>query len=227
MDGKLCDSPITKHHLEKIFQEYFHATAKLENVEAEIISKGMGFLSDVMRVKLKWSTENGFPSTVIVKAPKIDYVNKFIDAIGGAKLDDDFVVKVHQAECDAYSIIQNCPIPIPKVYACWPITDTKPGLVVMDDLGDHGGILPSLSDGVTFGQWRNVVMTLADLHAWSLTTDIPWKNKLGTIEGALSKFFLGSDETSAKSLKDVKEKYPEYFGTLNEEAVLKVLLLPV
>jgi hypothetical protein len=176
-----------------------------------------------MCVDLTWENDNGLPKRVVVKAPKMDHVNKIVEDIGAPPMDEGFVSSAHKTECIAYNILsQGSPVPIPKVYGCWPITETHPGLIIMEDLTDKAGLIDNLAKGLNLNQWKSIVASLADLHAWSLTTKVPWREQVCGIE-SLTVIFKGFQEMSEFGLRAAKEKYPEYFADLDEKACLKHL----
>jgi thiamine kinase-like enzyme len=83
-------------------------------------------------------------------------------------------------------------------------------------------IIDNIADGLNFNQWRSIVENLADLHAWSLTTEVPWREKVADMSN-MEEFFKSFTSTVAVAVKACKEKYPEYFGHVNEEKVLEFM----
>lgn len=224
----ICNGPITKQHVEEILQEYFKTNAKLAKATGEIISVGLGFTSDVMRVDLEWEIKNGLPKRVIVKAPKIENIAAFMEKFTGetgqeaTNMSAQFVPLIHEAECKAYKILKTeTPLPIPKIYGYWLIGKTNPGVIIMEDLGERAGIVDNIATGLTFSQWRSIVENLADLHAWSMTTEIPWQKDVADIT-SLEEMFKNFGKTASYSIKLAKEKYPEYFSDLDEEKIVAV-----
>lgn len=224
----ICDGPITKQHLEEILQKYFKTQTRLTKADGVIISRGLGFTSDVMRIYLEWDVKDGLPVKVIAKAPKIESIgrlNEIYVADPGQDATDmgtRIVSLIHQAECSAYEIFHvHQPIPIPKIYGYWYIDTEHPGLLVMEDMGDKAMVVDNISTGLNLSEWQSVVEHIADLHAWSLTTDIPWRDKVADIS-LMAEFFKGLNKTASTSIKIVKDKYPEFLGHVDEEKVLKV-----
>lgn len=228
MPDLICEGPITKDHVEQILQEYFKTDIKLAKAKGVVISKGLGFTSDVMRVDLEWEVKDGLPTRVIVKAPKIENVASLMEIFtneGGqsaAAMSAQFVPIIHQTECKAYELLlADKPLPIPKIYGSWLVGKTNPGVIIMEDLGERAGIVDNIADGLTLKQWRSIVECLADLHAWSLTTEIPWREQVADMS-SITEFFKNMTKTASVGIKQTKEKYPEYLSILDEERILKV-----
>jgi thiamine kinase-like enzyme len=225
----ICNGPVTKKHLEEILQKYFKTDNKLVKADGVVISEGLGFTSNVIRVKLEWEVKNGLPAKVIVKAPKIDCLNKVMEKVGGKQDQESMdataamVPAIHETECKAYEILkEERPIPIPTIYGYWLVGNENPGLIVMEDLGDRAMLIENVANGLNYNQWQSIVENLADLHAWSLTTETPWREKVGGRD-SWSDFIKNFGKNAAPALKSMKEKYPEYFGHVDEEKVLKQL----
>jgi len=223
----ICKGPITKQHLEEILQKYFKTDTKLAKAEGVVISEGLGFTSDVMRVKLEWEVKDGLPVKVIAKAPKLESIAKLMEKFGGETGQEAmdagaaFVPIIHETECKAYEILKDeMPIPIPIIYGFWLIGKENPGLIVMEDLGDRSMIIENIATGLNYNQWRSIVENLADLHAWSLTTEVPWREKIADIN-SMAEFFKSFSKTSSVAIKATKEKYPDYFGHVDEEKVVQ------
>lgn len=228
----ICNGPITRQHLEEILQNYFKTKTKLVKAEGQIISEGLGFTSDVMRVKLEWEVNEGLPLKIIAKAPKKESVAKFNKNFGGEsdeKAKDASaatVLTIHENECKAYEMFKDeNPIPLPKIYGFWLMANEKnhPGLIVMEDIGDRAMIAENVAEGLNFGQWQSIVETLADLHAWSLSTD-KWKKNVSdvAINSSMKDFFQYLCKNASTSIKTAKEKYPDYFGHVDEEKIIEV-----
>lgn len=151
-------------------------------------------------------------------------MEKFIGEGGQQAIDvsAQFVPLIHEAECKAYKVltIEN-PLPIPKIYGYWLVGKANPGVIIMEDLGERAGIIDNIATGLTFNQWRSIVECLADLHAWSLVTKIPWQQEVAGVE-SLEEFFKSFTKSIPYSIKLSKEKYPESFSHLDEEKILEV-----
>jgi len=131
----------------------------------------------------------------------------------------------HAAECRAYALLsQHDVVPLPKIYGyCLVETDT-PGMLVMEDLADRAGHIDNISNGVTVDQRRSVIEALADLHGWSLATDVPWRKDFPGVEmlmGMISSMFGAAEQ----GLKAVKEKYADYLGHVDVDFILKEMTL--
>uniref|UniRef100_A0A915J060 Uncharacterized protein n=1 Tax=Romanomermis culicivorax TaxID=13658 RepID=A0A915J060_ROMCU len=69
--------------------------------------------------------------------------------------------------------------------------------------------------GFTLNQWRSVTLYLANLHAWSLTTDVEWRSKLPGPDQVADLFACYVDIVR-KGLKPTIEKYSDYYGHMAE-----------
>uniref|UniRef100_A0A915JYV1 Uncharacterized protein n=1 Tax=Romanomermis culicivorax TaxID=13658 RepID=A0A915JYV1_ROMCU len=152
------DSPVTKKFLEKCLQDHLHSKATLAKCRATVISKGMGFTSEVTRVWLRWSpeataTDINLPEKVIVKAPTIQCFDSLLDKAmtndeQKSTMDSGSIVEMmHKIECDAYKILYRAdprPVPLPLIYS---IREKNPSLIIMEDLEDRAGIIPTIAIG--------------------------------------------------------------------------------
>ena len=145
MDAKLCKTPLTGDYVAKYMREFLGPDAILNSIEAaEQIAVGQGFVSNILRLKLKWEprSQNHLPHTVIVKAPTVESLNKLFQVISGQDDTDksqavltQAVTGAHNAECEVYKIFKNKPpIAMPKYFAAIPITDDAPGMIILEDL---------------------------------------------------------------------------------------------
>lgn len=215
MTDLICGGPATKSFIERTLQEHFKTNAKLEHADGEVISKGMGFTSDVIRVHLTWSSvgeSNTLPSKVIVKAPKISNMTKLMENFGtpdAASASAQFVPIAHATECRTFDLLSaHHVVPLPKIYGYSLITEKDPGMIIMEDMGDRAGIIENLTDGLSVDQWRSVVETLADLHGWSLNTDEPWRETYPGPETMMA-VMKGYMQSAPAIAKHVVEKHPE------------------
>lgn len=229
MDVSICQG-ITKRDVEEILQKYFKTSAKLVKAEGEFISKDLGVTSDVTRVELEWTANDGLPTKVIIKVPKPEnftsMMTSFLDKNRqqAEAMSSHLVPIFHATECKVYELLaRDNPLPIPKVYGSRLVTKTFPGIIVMEDLSERAGMINNITTGLTFNQWRCIAECLADLHAWSLTTDIAWRNQMPDVN-SLAEYFKGLVKSAPFAIKQIKEKYPEYFSDLDEKRILEVIV---
>jgi len=81
-------------------------------------------------------------------------------------------------------------------------------MIVMEDMGDRGGIINNIADGLSVDQWRSVVEVLVDLHGWSLNTDVPWREMYQGPEMMMG-MMKGFLEAGPATARLAVEKYPE------------------
>ncbi|KRZ77596.1 putative oxidoreductase -like protein [Trichinella papuae] len=93
----------------------------------------------------------------------------------------------------------------------------------MEDLNNDGRSV-NLSSGLKFEQLLELAGTLAQLHAWSLTTDVDWKTNLPTSETLLAGIEQYFDNISDK-VDEIVHSYSQYFSSVNVEKVKEMLNL--
>jgi len=84
-------------------------------------------------------------------------------------MNDTVLAKVHENECDFYTLNPRPNVPMPKCYLAQKFSaDFKePGLLVLEDLSGNG-MTPSLFEGLRLGQLEPLFLALAKLHAYSI-----------------------------------------------------------
>jgi len=117
---------------------------------------------------------------------------------------------------------KDAPIPTPRIYVALPVTENGPGMIVMEDMSERASIPPSVLTALTYEQALIGVLTIARLHAWSLTTQIDWKTQMTTLkyQDDLQKMF---STHLPSALKVTKEKYPDQFGSTNVDELLPLV----
>jgi len=90
----------------------------------------------------------------------------------------------------------------------------------MEDLSERASIPPSVPVGMTYQQTLAALSQVAKLQAWSLTTDVDWQSVIPTLEDKeeMRRGFLGG---IPGGLRGVKEKYPDQYGSIDVEKLLK------
>jgi len=109
------------------------------------------------------------------------------------------------------------PIAVPKLFVALPISDDAPGMIILEDLSQKATVIPSHVHGMTYPQIVATIIELARMHAWSLTTPVDWHSKISTREERLRKDNFANFGTLYNK---TKEKYPEYFGSINVEKLV-------
>jgi len=74
--------------------------------------------------------------------------------------------------------------------------------------------------GINLNQWKNIMAILADAHAWSMTTEVPWRDDIPGFETVLESF-RPADAMALNGIRKAKESYPDYFSHIDAEAVAK------
>lgn len=132
------------------------------------------------------------------------------------------ITELHKIECSAYEILTSVkpsPIPIPVIYG---MQLENPPLIIMEDLSGKGCILEAFPV-VPLEACYAVIDCLADLHAWSITTDIPWRKHVQNVEGIIGMFMDVMNPSMHSILKSTKEQFPAYLGQVDEDLYEKKL----
>uniref|UniRef100_A0A915IA08 CHK kinase-like domain-containing protein n=1 Tax=Romanomermis culicivorax TaxID=13658 RepID=A0A915IA08_ROMCU len=222
---------LQRKKLQEFLQSYFRTDATVGTLASTLVSKGTGFMSDVEVVSLKWNDAaycRPLPSSVVTKTVSTTGVNELAAAVSCDSLSNDdgksilerMVKLLHEAECRAYGIFRQLPTPPLPVPAIFGLNRKSPAMIVMEDLTKRGAILDDVL-GISFEQWRSVVLHMARFHAWSLTTNVDWKSCMN--ENVIAKKFMidSSNEFSKQNVRIMREKYAEYFGDLDEKLLEK------
>lgn len=75
---------------------------------------------------------------------------------------------------------------------------------------------------MTYPQTLATIKEVARLHAWSLTTSIDWRSKIPAIEGYRSEVIKDGLMNMETKYGKTKEKYPEYFGSIDVEKLAEI-----
>uniref|UniRef100_A0A5S6QK30 CHK kinase-like domain-containing protein n=1 Tax=Trichuris muris TaxID=70415 RepID=A0A5S6QK30_TRIMR len=220
MDAQICGTPLTGKMLEVALAETLPEAARnLNTLSGEIIGKGQGFLSHVIRVSLSWKTEMqnaSLPCSVILKLPTMEHVDELFNDFNGIDREEvDASVQIddlYRTEGNCYKMLSSevPELPIPRCYCTWDKESKAMSLLVLQDfsgMAKSGDVV----SGLTKEQLLNCVEAITVLQAWSLNTKCNWKSIAPEQETILDKF-TKSAKTMTMLLEKTAEKYPEYFG---------------
>lgn len=232
MDDYLCDTTITGTKLEHILENSKKINLnghRLVKVDAAKIGDD-GFTSFILRVNLAWSSikesvvETKLPESIILKitsgdAKRKKYINK-----EKAEMDKNVqdLLSLHDNECVIYELDELPKIaPMPLCYAKMSSREYEPAFMVMEDLGAKGASIPlkMLGQGLTKAQLESALDTLTSLHAWSMNTSVPWREKVPSIGeiAQLQSFF----QLLLSKVQAAKHAYPTVFKDLDSETMEK------
>ncbi|CDW54467.1 DUF1679 and EcKinase domain containing protein [Trichuris trichiura] len=163
------------------------AASNLRSVSAESIGCGKGYLSEVLRVELQWkeTVDNvKLPTHIIVKTTCSEKLSQFMKRDETTPSEEEATRMAmelfHNTECAVYELFNTHPpdIPLATCYSAIPMgAADKPPMIVLQDLHEYGKHQP-IKKGLTVDQLYEVADKLAALHAWSLTTNCGWREKL-------------------------------------------------
>lgn len=229
----ICDTSVKVGLLQEFLQSHFGTDSKLIQCDGTVISKGMGFTSEVIRVELLWEPANEkLPSKAIVKAPSTNCLKLIMEQLtimdnnnNDQKKPDiatmeKMIQLIHKAEYDAYTVLQipeTPPVPIPRIYG---MRESDPSVIVLEDLGEKSAMIKNIAQGLSIDQWNSISDMLADLHGWSLTTKVPWRKYVRGCETVMVVFkdFIDSSE---QNLKTTLAKYGNQLGKIDVELFKK------
>ncbi|CDW61276.1 protein nhr isoform [Trichuris trichiura] len=113
----------------------------------------------------------------------------------------------HKTECAVYELFNTDPpdIPLATCYSAIPkgAADKLP-MIVLQDMHEYGKHQP-IKKGLTVNQLYEVADKLAALHAWSLTTNCGWREKVPSFEtvcGIVQREMAHMIEITAKKIKN-------------------------
>jgi len=235
MDEKICETPITGHIIAKLMREALGPHAILRSLEAKRIGIGQGIISSLIQLKLEWepSEENHLPATVIAKLSNAEESVQRRSEKSTVRSPEEFEKKeafqarkingFHDAECEVYRMFgKSPPLAIPKFFTASSLEGyDKLGIIILEDLSEKATVIPSFVDGMTYPQILATVKELAHMHAWSLTTSIDWRSKILSIEEKENEQKDRLKNLAARYSK-TKEKYPEYFGSIDVEKLFEM-----
>ncbi|KRZ40388.1 putative oxidoreductase -like protein [Trichinella pseudospiralis] len=236
LKDNLCKSSVTGWDIYEALKDYFKFDANnchLLSLTASSIGEHTGFLSYLIQVQLQWACQQkcnsevvNLPNSVIVKMLEEKRWERVLQRVQSSlKGKSNPLPVMHNVECTVYKLFTDnaVNIPVPKCYACWPVGCDKPPIIIMEDLNNDGKTV-NLSSGLKFEQLLELAGTLAQLHAWSLTTDVDWKTNLPTSETLLAGIEQYFDNISDK-VDEIVHSYSQYFSSVNVEKVKEMLNL--
>lgn len=190
MDDQLCGTNVTGHTLSHLLSKSpkLHLNGhQLVNVEAVVIGENQGFTSKILRVTLKWSDASAdMPKTVVVKVIGSTAMDQMLQHMPKEKIDAFYeqLRHAHNIECKIYDLegLKKI-VPMPVCYGKIESKDGKPGIMVLEDLGDRAVVLPMTSwpEGLTPGQAGQVLESLASVHAWSVN-HTEWRKEIPSLK---------------------------------------------
>ncbi|KAL1243699.1 putative oxidoreductase dhs-27 [Trichinella spiralis] len=198
LKDNLCKSSVTGWDIYEALKDYFKFDSNnchLLSLTATSIGEHTGFLSYLIQVQLQWACQQRCNSEVV-------------------NLPSSVIVKMLE-EKRWERVLQ-------RVQSSLKGCD-KPPIIIMEDLNNDGRTV-NLSSGLKFEQLLELAGALAQLHAWSLTTDVDWKTNLPTSETLLAGIEQYFDNISDK-VDEIVHSYSQYFSSVNVEKVKEMLNL--
>ncbi|KFD48732.1 hypothetical protein M514_10362 [Trichuris suis] len=217
----------------------FGVSRTLHSYHGELIGQGYGSICKIYLLKLQWDDEIGeekaiLPASVVLKVPRTkdhsELVNKFArmaeeersnEGIGPAQ----HIPKFHNNEVNAYAMFMGeskPPIPIPACFYARKATDEVQGMLLLEDLTDKAALIDDISSGMNLAKVMDVASILAKLHSWCLTTKVEWKNRFTRIFGNVEEATRFRQFLS-NGLAQLKKEYPDRFGHVDDQVVLRYL----
>jgi hypothetical protein len=230
MDASLCGSRVTGNEIQDLLSKSSQVDTdhqKITHVEAELVGD-QGATSRVFRATLTWSSnDHQLPKSLIIKAIGSDIFDEHFDGPMLEKLNamKESIKPIHDTECCVYSVADlNKAVPMAKCFAAVKNTATQDGIIILEDLGDRGIVLPKtvlFGEGLNKGQVENLVDALATLHSWSLNTKVDWTSIVPplTSESGIAQFA----ESVIPALEKAKTDYPATFENANEAKLTQMM----
>ncbi|KAI6185365.1 hypothetical protein M3Y98_00014900 [Aphelenchoides besseyi] len=203
----------------------FHKAKGNSNVcllDAELISPGKGFLSQVFKIVVTFDDQANSNYTFILKLPIIAGLQQVIEKgklNGEENVVDQIVLSGHQNECEFYDLANRISgLPVAKTYAYEKIVPGRSnGLLAMEDLTNVGEPL-GFYRSANLEQTLSVAREIAKLQWWAQNEEFKsWYNKLRVtihIEEIITKY------TSQESMDELQSSVPEVFAHLPKLSVL-------
>ncbi|KHJ48007.1 hypothetical protein D918_01272 [Trichuris suis] len=215
MNTPLCGTQITGTLVQNALIEGIPlAATNLVSVSAESIGCGKGYLSEVLRVELKWKEivdDVKLPTHIIVKTTCSEKLAQFMKRDETTPSEEEATRMAmelfHNTECAVYELFNSDPpnIPLATCYSAIPIgAANELPMIVLQDLHAYGKHQP-IDKGLTVEQLFKVADKLAALHAWSLTTNCGWREKVPSFEtfcGIVKREVTHMVEITAKRIKN-------------------------
>ncbi|KRY59554.1 putative oxidoreductase -like protein, partial [Trichinella britovi] len=205
LKGNLCKSSVTGWDIYEALKDYFKFDSNnchLLSLTATSIGEHTGFLSYLIQVQLQWACQQrcnsevvNLPNSVIVKMLEEKRWERVLQRVQSSlKGKSNPLPVMHNVECTVYKLFTDHAVNVP-VPKCY-------------------ACWPLLE----------LAGALAQLHAWSLTTDVDWKTNLPTSETLLAGIEQYFDNISDK-VDEIVHSYSQYFSSVNVEKVKEMLNL--
>ncbi|KAH7718320.1 Protein C04F6.7 [Aphelenchoides avenae] len=132
-----------------------------------VIGVDKGFLSKIYKTVFSFDGATAESFSVVIKVPSSTHLGKHLEASVARTV----VENAHNVECEMYELLRtaNC-IPLPAVWYTRKADSDTTGVVLMNDLAEHGISLGSAAS-LTLTQLKNIVQHFAKFHAYQLCLD--------------------------------------------------------
>lgn len=175
----------TKIHDKEIAQwlsDYFGRPVTLKTCKANKIGAGQGCTASVFRLELEYDGEqDSLPKSAVLKVPsraavKESYKKLITDEDADVDEEVESHIASHAIECMTYKILgKHSPLPLPIIYAARPFENEKVGAILMEDLDEKAATIGDQTCTLPLDKMYEVADTLAEFHAWCITTNYDWK----------------------------------------------------
>lgn len=159
--------------------------ASVVSVDAQLLSEGVGFIGQVVRLSLTYDRlEPGAPATIIAKLPTLDEGGRTLGALYG----------LYERELSFYrDLAAEVPVRTPRSYYSAGDAAAVRYVLLLEDLASFG-VLGDQVRACTLEDATAAIQTLARFHAWSWEhprlTSTPWLQLgIDIVEGALTQVY--------------------------------------
>lgn len=138
--------------------------SKVLNVDIESIGAGIGLMSELGRLTIKYADAEILPSNIVAKC-----------AAQNENRDIARILDYYHREANFYdNLSKDCPLTVPKSYFTAVDSETYDCVFLMEDLGDHA--LGDQLEGCTREQAEHSIERVADMHGkwWNKLEEYPW-----------------------------------------------------
>ncbi|KAI6213005.1 hypothetical protein M3Y94_00097800 [Aphelenchoides besseyi] len=196
--------------------------SQVSSLDAELISPGKGFLSQVFKIVVAFDDQANSTYTFILKLPIVAGLQQVIEkgkVDGEENVVDQIVVDGHNNEVEFYKLANRISgLPVAETYAYEKIVPGRSnGLLAMEDLTNVGEPL-GFYRSASLEQTLSVAREIAKLQSWAQNKEFEnWYNKLRVtihIEEIITKY------TSQESMDELQSSVPEVFAHLPKLSVL-------
>ncbi|CDW53801.1 DUF1679 domain containing protein [Trichuris trichiura] len=219
MDNSLLNTyPDLKEKLQSSINEIHDTEYSLKETELEEIQQSSPKAKITVQVQLIWdddgSDDEKLPKKLILQVPRLH---------GQSDSPDDHAkecnVKDYNSEVEFYAFFKDHPeiaFPLPCCYAA-ETEGEEHGILVLEDLSDHGVFIDDISAGMTTGQLLNVTAALANLHSWCLKNSSYWQEKFNSSKAGL----IQLRDTMEVGLKNMKSQYPDRCAQVDFDLIME------